>query len=81
MADDPDPGGGALPEGAAPDGTRGPAAGGAEPGDQPPRRLRRRPNLRGHIVVDDDEPLPVFEFPADPPPAPPADPDGQASQG
>ena len=44
------------------------------------RRLRRRPNFRGHIVVENDE-LPAFDTPADPPPAPPAAPDGQLSQG
>ncbi len=78
MADNPDQDGGA-----APDGTQGLEAGDAAgPGalhDQPAtRHLRRRPNFRGHIVVDDDEPLPVFDAPADPPPAAP---DGQASLG
>jgi len=85
VADNPGQDGSAPPEGAAPDGTQGPEAGDAGPGafdDQPTTRyLRRRPNFRGHIVVDDDEPLPVFDAPADPPPAPPATPDGQTSQG
>jgi hypothetical protein len=85
VADDPDQDGGARPEGAAPDGTQGLEAGGAGPGaldDEPTtRHLRRQPNFRGHIVVDDDEPLPVFDAPADPLPAPPAAPNGHASQG
>jgi hypothetical protein len=85
VADDPDQDGGAPPECAAPDGAQGLEAGNAGPGalhDEPtPRHLRRRPNFRGHIVVYDDEPLPVFDAPAGPPPAPPAAPDSQASQG
>lgn len=85
MADDPNQDAGAPPEGAAPDGTQGLEASEAGPGTldgEPTKpRLRRRPNFRGHIVVDDDEPPSVFDVPADPPPAPPAAPDGQASQG
>ena len=85
MADNPDENGGAPPAGAAPAGTQGREAGDAGPGaldDEPaPRHLRRRPNFRGHIVVDDDEPLPVFDAPADPLPAPPAGPEGSGSQG
>ena len=80
MADDPDQDDGTPPEGAAPDGTQGleaDDAGRSALDDQPTRHLRRRPNFRGHIMVDDDEPLPVFDTPADPPPAAP---DGQASQ-
>jgi len=84
MADDPDQDGGAPPEGAAPDGTQGREAGDAgfgALGDEPATRYpRRRPNFRGHIVVDYDEPLPVFDAPADPLPAPPAPPGGQASR-
>jgi hypothetical protein len=79
VADDPDQDDAARPKGAAPDGTQGPETREARPGalDDGPatRRFRRRPHFRGHIVVDDDEPLPVFDVPADPPPAP----DGQAS--
>jgi len=45
----------------------------------PGRRPRGRPNFRGHIVIDDGEPLPVFDEPADPPPASPAPADGQVS--
>ena len=75
MADDPRQDGDAPPQGAAPAGTQHLEAGAPEPGapgDQPaPRRLRRRPNFRGHIVVDDDEPLAVFDAPPDPPPAAP----------
>ncbi len=85
VTDDPDQDGGAPPEGAALYGTQGLEAGDAGPGalnDAPTtRRLRRRLNFRGHIVVGDNEPLLVFDAPADPPPAPPAAPDGQASQG
>jgi hypothetical protein len=66
MADDPDQDGGAPLEGAAPDGTP---------------HLRHQPHFRGHIVADDDEPPLVFDTPADPPPAPPAAPDGHASPG
>jgi hypothetical protein len=81
VADDPRQDGGAPPEGAAPAGTQPLEAGDPEPGapvDEPaPRRLRRRPNFRGHIVVDDDEPLPVFDAPPNPP-APPAPPGSQA---
>jgi hypothetical protein len=80
VADDQD--GGAPPAGAPPDSAQGRKAGEAGPDglDEEPttRRLRRRPNFRGHIMVDDDEPLPVFDAPADPPPAPPPAPDGQA---
>lgn len=43
------------------------------------RRLRPPPNFRGHIVVEDDEPLPVFAVPADPPPTPPVA-DGSAGR-
>jgi hypothetical protein len=81
VADDPGQDGGPPPEGPTPDGTQRLEADDAGPGaldDQPTRHLRRRPNLRGHMVVDDDEPLPVFDAPADPPPAAP---DGQASPG
>jgi hypothetical protein len=82
VADNAGQDGGAPQEGAVPDGTQGNEAADAGPGaldDQPTtRHLRRRPNLRGHIVVDDDEPLPVFDAPAEPPPAPP---DSPASQG
>jgi len=82
VADDPDQDSGGPPKGAAPDGTEGLGTRDAGPGaldDEPTtRHLRRRPHFRGHIVVDDDEPLPVFDAPADPPPAAP---DGQASQG
>ena len=85
MADDPGRHGGAPPQGATPAVTQGLEADDAGPGalDQSPtpRQLRRRPNFRGHIVVDDDEPLPVFDAPADPLPAPPAGPEGTASQG
>lgn len=84
MAEDPNQDGGLPPEDAAPARTQGHVAGDARPGaldDEPtPRRLRRRPNFRGHIVVDDDEPLPVFDTPADPPPAPSDPPGSQASQ-
>jgi hypothetical protein len=75
MADDPSQDGEAPAEGAAAAGTQRLEAGDAEPGapgdETAPRQLRRRPNLRGHIVVDDDEPLPVFDTPPDPPPVPP----------
>jgi hypothetical protein len=90
MADDPGQDGGAPPAGATPDGAHGPEAGDAGPGapdeKAAPRRLRRRPTFRGHIVVEDDEPLPVFDAPAIPPPAPPAVgppavPDSQAPPG
>jgi hypothetical protein len=85
VADDSGQDAGAPSQGAAPADTQGHEAGGAGPGaldDEPaPRRLRRRPNFRGHIVVDDDEPLPVFDAPADPLPASPADPAGNTSQG
>jgi hypothetical protein len=81
VADDPGQDNSARPEGPAPDGTQGPETRDAIPGaldDEPAtRHLRRRPHFRGHIVVDDDELLPVFDVPADPPPAAP---DGQASQ-
>lgn len=82
MADDPRQDGDTPPESAASAGTPPLQAGDAEPaalGDEAaPRHLRRRPNFRGHIVVDDDEPLPVFDAPPDPPPAPPAAPGSQA---
>ena len=80
MADDPDQDSDAPPEGPAPDGTQGPEAGNAGSGalgdEATPRHLRRRPHFRGHIVVGHDEPLPVFDAPADPPPVPPAAADG-----
>ena len=84
MAEAPNQDDGLPPEDAAPTPTQGHVAGDATPGaldDEPtPRRLRRRPNFRGHIVVDDDEPLPVFDIPAEPP-APLFDPPGsQAPQ-
>ena len=67
MADDPRQDGDAPPDNAAPASTQRLEASEPEPGspvDKPaPRRLRRRPNFRGHIVVDDDEPLPVFGAP------------------
>lgn len=85
MADDPHQDGDAPPQGATPADTQRLEAGDAAPGaldDMPtPRHLRRRPKFRGHIVVDDDEPLPVFDAPPDPPPAPPAGPGSQAMQG
>lgn len=80
MADDSRQDGDAPPDSAAPASTQRLEAGEPEPGapvDEPARRrLRRRPNFRGHIVVDDDEPLPVFDVPPDPPPVPPALPGG-----
>jgi hypothetical protein len=38
-----------------------------------PSSRREVADLRGHIVIDDDEPLPGFDTPADPPPAAPDD--------
>lgn len=58
-----------APASTAPDDAQGPDADDTGPGS-PARRLRSRPNFRGHIVIDDGEPLPVFDAPADPPPAP-----------
>jgi hypothetical protein len=82
VADDPRQDGDAPAEDAASAGRQRLEAGDAEPGalgdEATPRQLRRRPNFRGHIVVDDDEPLPVFDAPPDPPPAPPAAPGRQA---
>jgi hypothetical protein len=82
VADNPRQDGDAPPEGAASVGTQPLEANDAEPGapgdEAAPRQLRRRPNFRGHIVVDDDEPLPVFDALPDPPPAPPAAPGSQA---
>jgi hypothetical protein len=43
------------------------------------RRLRRKPNFRGQIVIKSDEPLPSFDSPAEPPPPAP-EPDGKPSQ-
>jgi hypothetical protein len=80
VADDPSQADDAAPDSAQ---ALGPSdAGPGALGDQPAaRRFRRRPNFRGHIVVDDDEPLAVFDAPAEPLPAPPAAPDGHTSQG
>jgi hypothetical protein len=84
VAVDHDQGDGTPPAGATPDNAQGREAGDAERdarNDEPTtRRLRRRPNFRGHIVVHDEEPLPVFDAPADPPPAPSPALDGQAPQ-
>jgi hypothetical protein len=44
----------------------------AEAVPPPGTRRRRRLNLRGHIVLDIDEPLEVADSPADPPPVTPA---------
>lgn len=81
MADGPDQDTSVRPNGAAPDGTQDlqtrDARSGALDDEPATRHLRRRPHFRGHIVVDDDEPLPVFDVPADPPPAAPS---GQALQ-
>jgi hypothetical protein len=88
MADDSGQDDGALPVSTAlasiaPEGARGPNADDTGPdspgGESPARRLRSRPNFRGHIVIDDGEPLPVFDAPADPPPVPPAPADSQMS--
>jgi hypothetical protein len=60
----------------APDSPPDPQANDTVPGavgDEPTmRRPRRRPVFRGHIVVDDDEPMAVFDAPAEAPPTPPA---------
>jgi hypothetical protein len=73
------------PQSAMPNGTQDLEPSDAGPGtpvDKPTtRHLRGWRNFRGHIEVDDDEPLAVFGAPAEPPPVPPAAPDGQASQG
>jgi hypothetical protein len=85
VADDPGLSGAPPQEGPTPAGAQGleaDDAGSGTPGqDSTRRQLRRRANFRGHIVVDDDEPLPVFDAPADPLPALLADPDGTTSQG
>lgn len=85
MSDDPGQGGRPSREGDTPDGTQGHQTGDVGSGalDNEPitPHLHRQPNFRGHIVVDYDEPLLVFDAPADPPPVPPAAPDGQATQG
>lgn len=78
MADDPGQADGTPPQGAALDGPQVLEPSDAGPGvpvDEPAApRLRGRRNFRGHIVVDDDEPLAVFGAPAEPAPAPPAAP-------
>lgn len=81
MADDSGQDDGTLPVSTAPDDAQGLNADDTSPGspagESPGRRLRSRPNFRGHIVIDDGEPLPVFDAPADPPPVPPAPADSQ----
>jgi hypothetical protein len=42
---------------------------------------RRRHRFRGHVVVGFDEPLPVADRPADPPPAAPLETDDEVSHG
>jgi hypothetical protein len=85
VSDEPDRDGAASAEAGWPSGEQDIAAEEAKPGipgdGTASRRRRRRPNFRGHIVVDDDEPLPVFAVPADPPPAPLPAADDQASPG
>lgn len=68
MADDPD-----QDDGAANDLQFG-VAPGVFDNEDGTRLLRGRRSFRGHIVVGDDERLPVFAVPAEPPP-PPADDD------
>lgn len=71
---------GTAPEGIALDGDESTETGSGALGDATiPRRLHSPPNFRGHIVVEDDEPLPVFAVPADPPPTPPVA-DGSAGR-
>jgi len=81
VSDDLSQDGGPLPEGAARYGLQGYEPGDAVDNEPVIRHLRRPPNFRGHIVVDDDEPLLVFDAPAEPPPASPPAPEGTATQG
>jgi hypothetical protein len=49
---------------------------------QPPSiTMRHKLSLRGHMILDSDDPLPVADTPADPPPITPISTTGQPLQG
>lgn len=74
MAEDPSQGDGAPSQPVVPGSPYSPQASDValgSPGDGTGLlRPRPRPVFRGHIVADDDEPMAVFDAPAEPPPPP-----------